>query len=74
MKTLYVIDNKKKAVVESFQVNVKEPHQVIMCKDRKSKQRYIMVRTENSDPFNTASRQLFKTNYCQYDDVSIDIR
>lgn len=74
MKTLYVIDIKKRAIVESFQVNVKEPHQVIMCKDRKSNQRYIMVRTENSDPSNTANRQLFKTQYCQYDEIAIEIK
>ena len=73
MKTVYLINERTKNVVQACQVFVEEPLEVIFCKDRKTKQRYVMVRTKGSDPFDITKRQLFETRFCQYDGVVAQI-
>ena len=74
MKYLYVIDKNTNKPVEINQVAIEGPHKIIFCKDRKTKQRYIMVRQELSDPFDISKQQLFITKFCQYDNVSVCIK
>ncbi|MBP5722952.1 MAG: hypothetical protein J6X18_05195 [Bacteroidales bacterium] len=74
LKTVYFIDKRTKHVVQTCQVFVEEPLEVIFCKDRKNKQRYLMVRTKGSDPFDITKRQLFETRFCQYDGVVVQIK
>lgn len=73
-KMLYLFDNKLKRVVAAYPIVVSEPYKVAFTKDRKTKKRYLFVQTANSDPFDETTIQRFETQYCQYDDVSIDIR
>ena len=73
MKTLYLIDERTKHVIQTCQVFIDEPFEIIFCKDRATKQRYVMVRTKGSDPFNITKRQLFETRFCQYDGVVVQI-
>lgn len=74
MKYLYIIDNNTKQMVQIHPVAVEEPYDIVFCKDRKTKQRYVMVRTKEADPFDISKRQLFETKYCQYDDISVGIK
>ena len=74
MKYLYIIDAKTKMPVEINPIAINGPYQIVFCKDRKTKQRYVMVREENSDPFDLSKRQLFETKYCQYDDIGVVIK
>ena len=74
MKYLYIIDAKTNMPVEINPIAIDGPHQIVFCKDRKTKQRYVMVREENSDPFDLSKRQLFETKYCQYDDIGVVIK
>ncbi|MBP5725346.1 MAG: hypothetical protein J6X18_17440 [Bacteroidales bacterium] len=73
MKTLYLIDECAKNVVQTCQVFVEEPFEVIFCKDRTTKRQYVMVRTKGSDPYDITKRQLFETRFCQYDGVVAQI-
>ncbi|MBP5723827.1 MAG: hypothetical protein J6X18_09695 [Bacteroidales bacterium] len=73
MKTLYIIDNRTKNVVQVCPVAIDEPYEVIFCKDRKTKQKCVMVRTKGCNPFDISKRQVFQTNFCQYDDVSVQV-
>ena len=74
MKYLYIIDAKTKMPVEINPIAIDGPYQIVFCKDRKTKQRYVMVREKNSNPFDFSKRQLFKTKYCQYDDIFAQIQ
>ena len=74
MPNLYIIDNKTKQLVQINPVVIDGPHEIVFCKDRKTNQRYVMVRTKESDPFDISKRQLFETRYCQYDDISVGIK
>ena len=74
MKYLYIVDAKTKMPVEINPIAINGPYQIVFCKDRKTKKRYVMVREENSDPFDISKRQLFETKYCQYDDISVSIQ
>lgn len=74
MKYLYIVDPKTKMPVEINPIAINGPYQIVFCKDRKTKQRYVMVRVEKSDPFDFSKRQLFETQYCQYDDVAVVIK
>ena len=74
MKYLYIVDAKTKIPVEINPIVINGPYQIVFCKDRKTKKRYVMVREENSDPFDFSKRQLFETKYCQYDNILVQIK
>lgn len=67
---LYVIENGK--IVESSPVFVDPPLAASFSKDRKTKQRYIYIKTKGT--FDTKKRQLIPTKYCQYDNITVEIR
>lgn len=69
MRNYYII-NSKKEVIKMIQVNLPEPIQAILCKDRKTKQRYIMFRTVTQNAL-TAPKMLVPTEYSQYDGIML---
>lgn len=74
MKTIYVIDKNAMKVSEVFNVAIKEPFDIVFCKDRQTKKQYIMARTKNADFYDFSTRQLFETKYSQYDNIAIEVR
>ena len=74
MKTVYVIDKNTMKASEVFNVTIEEPFDIVFCKDRQTKKRYIMVRTKNADFYDLSARQLFETKYSQYDNITIEVR
>ena len=74
MKTLYVIDSKTNCLEGVYPIYVDEPHKVLFTKDRKTKQRYILVETDGCDPYDETHKQRIPTKYSQYDGVYVEIR
>ena len=69
MRNYYIL-NSKKEVIKMIPVNLPEPIQAILCKDRKTKQRYIMFRTVTQNAL-TAPKMLVPTEYSQYDGIML---
>lgn len=51
-------------------ISLPEPVKVIFCKDRKTKQHYVMFRTV-TDNYETAPKQMFPVPFSQYDGVKV---
>lgn len=70
MKTYKILNSKRQQLFE-LQVSIPEPIQVIFCKDRNSKQRYLMFRTITENAL-TAPKMVFPVPFCQYDGITIN--
>ena len=66
----YYILNAKKQLLFVVPVDLPQPVQIIFCKDRKTKQRYLMFRTITSNAL-TAPKMLIPVMFSQYDGINI---
>lgn len=66
----YHILNSKKQLLFTVQVDLPQPVQVIFCKDRNTKQRYLMFRTITENSL-TAPKMLIPVMFSQYDGIII---
>lgn len=71
MKTYYVL-NDKRQVLYALPIDLPEPVQTIFCKDRQTKQRYLMFRTVTENSL-TAPKILLPVKFSQYDGISIAV-
>lgn len=66
----YHILNSKKQLLFTVPVDLPQPVQVIFCKDRNTKQRYLMFRTITENSL-TAPKMLIPVMFSQYDGIII---
>lgn len=66
----YHILNSKKQLLFTVPVDLPQPVQVIFCKDRNTKQRYLMFRTITENSL-TAPKMLIPAMFSQYDGIII---
>lgn len=66
----YYILNSKKQLLFTVPVDLPQPVQVIFCKDRNTKQRYLMFRTITENSL-TAPKMLIPVMFSQYDGIII---
>jgi hypothetical protein len=66
----YYILNEKRQLIFTVPVDLPQPVQVIFCKDRKTKQRYLMFRTITDNAL-TAPKMLIPVMFSQYDGITI---
>lgn len=66
----YHILNSKKQLLFTVPVELPQPVQVIFCKDRNTKQRYLMFRTITENSL-TAPKMLIPVMFSQYDGIII---
>lgn len=71
-KIVHIIENKTKKETFVFPIAVPEPIDFLFVKDRKTKEKYLLVRTKGEDPY-TGHKQLFSVPYDQYSDVSLEV-
>ena len=70
MKNYIVKDSRNKTLFE-LQVSIHEPIQIIICKDRQTKQNYLMFRTMTDNSL-TAPKMVAPVPFCQYDGIQIE--
>lgn len=66
----YHVLNSKKQLLFTVPVDLPQPVQVIFCKDRNTKQRYLMFRTITENSL-TAPKMLIPVMFSQYDGIII---
>lgn len=66
----YYILNSKKQLLFTVPIDLPQPVQTIFCKDRKTKQRYLMFRTITQNVL-TAPKMLISVMFSQYDGIII---
>lgn len=66
----YYILNSKKQLLFTVPIDLPQPVQTIFCKDRKTKQRYLMFRTITQNVL-TAPKMLIPVMFSQYDGIII---
>ena len=69
MRNYYML-NSKKEFLKTIHIDLPEPIQVVFCKNRKTKQRYIMFRTMTQNAL-TAPKMIVPTEYSQYDGIML---
>jgi len=73
MKILHIIDDSTKKITHVIPITVPEPHDFLFVKDRKTKEKFIMIRTHGEDPYE-GHKQLQKVPYDQYSNVSLEVQ
>ena len=73
MNRLHIIDEITKKETFVFDIFVNEPFNILFVKDRQTKQKYIMVREKDADPFDMTKCQLLPVPYCQYDSIELQV-
>ncbi len=66
----YYILNSKKELLFKVPIDLPEPIQTIFCKDRKTKQRYLMFRTVTNNSL-TAPKIMIPVVFSQYDGIML---
>lgn len=66
----YYILNSKKQLLFPLVIDLPQPIQTIFCKDRKTKQRYLMFRTITDNALE-APKVLIPVTFSQYDGIII---
>jgi hypothetical protein len=66
----YYILNSKKQLMFTVPIDLPQPVQTIFCKDRKTKQRYLMFRTVTQNAL-TAPKILIPVMFSQYDGIIV---
>ena len=66
----YYMLNSKKEFLKTIPIDLPEPIQVMFCKDRKTKQRYLMFRTVTQNAL-TAPKVLIPVMFSQYDGIIV---
>lgn len=66
----YYILNSKKELLFPLDIDLPQPIQVIFCKDRSTKQRYLMFRTITDNAL-TAPKKLILVIFSQYDGIIV---
>jgi len=72
MAKIHIFDNDLGKETYCFETQCPLPIKVLFVKDRITKQKYLMERTEDEDPF-TGHHFLHPCNYNQYDNVEVKI-
>lgn len=71
MKILHIIDKTTKKETYMVPIMVPEPFDFLFVKDRKTKVKYLLIRTHGEDPYE-GHKQYLEVPYDQYSNVSLE--